>query len=168
MGHETAWFSDCGERLSTVLIEGVQLSPMHPFVSHEEIAVRAATLAKAAHEGQFRRDNATPYILHPAAVVQRVAGDPTAEAVAWLHDVLEDTAVTADDLRSQGMPEEVVACVLMLTKTEGAKYEDYLAAIRRDPIARKVKVADMLANLSDSPTERQILKYAKGLIILLG
>jgi hypothetical protein len=56
----------------------------------------------------------------------------------------------------------------MLTKTEGAKYEDYLAAIRRDPIARKVKVADMLANLGDSPTERQVLKYAKGLIILLG
>jgi hypothetical protein len=56
----------------------------------------------------------------------------------------------------------------MLTKTEGARYEDYLAAIRRDAIARKVKVADMLANLGDSPTERQILKYAKGFIILLG
>ncbi len=141
---------------------------MHSSISMQEVAVRAAAIAKAAHEGQFRRDNTTPYILHPAAVAKRVAGDPTAEAVAWLHDVLEDTAVTADELRKQGIPEEVVACVSMLTKTEGAEYEDYLAGIRGHPIARKVKVADMLANLGDSPTERQILKYAKGLIILVG
>ena len=132
-----------------------------------EVAVRAAAIAHSAHQGQFRRDNVTPYIQHPAAVAKRVAGDPVVEAVAWLHDVLEDTAMTADDLRNRGMPDEVITRVAMLTKKEGANYEDYLAMIRADPVACKVKIADMLSNLSDSPSERQILKYAKGLIVLL-
>ena len=140
---------------------------MHALDSKSELTIRAAAIATAAHQGQFRRDNATPYIQHPAAVAKRVADDPVAEAVAWLHDVMEDTAMTADELRNQGMPDEVIARVAMLTKKDGANYEDYLAVIRKDPIARKVKIADMLSNLSDSPSERQILKYAKGLIILL-
>ncbi len=140
---------------------------MHTFDSNSDLVNRAAAIAKAAHQGQFRRDNTTPYIQHPAAVAKRVAEDPVAEAIAWLHDVLEDTAMTADELRSQGIPDEVVTRVTMLTKDDGTNYEDYLAVIRKDPIARKVKIADMLANLSDNPSEKQILRYAKGLIVLL-
>lgn len=110
----------------------------------------------------------TPYVRHPEAVAQRVAGDTTAEAVAWLHDVLEDTATTAEDLRAAGIPDEVIQRVQLLTKSESVGYEVYLDSIKRDPIARKVKVADMLANLSDHPSEKQILKYARGLLLLLG
>ncbi|WP_052573656.1 bifunctional (p)ppGpp synthetase/guanosine-3',5'-bis(diphosphate) 3'-pyrophosphohydrolase [Haloferula sp. BvORR071] len=128
---------------------------------------RASAIALEAHAGQFRRDGTTPYVRHPEAVAARVAGDPLAEAVAWLHDVLEDTAVTPEMLRSEGIPEEVIAAVAMLTKPDGADYEEYLRAIKANPLAKKVKLADMLSNLGDQPSEKQILKYAKGLTILL-
>ena len=135
--------------------------------SNEELVKRSAELARAAHAGQFRRDGIMPYIEHPKAVASRVAGDPIAESAAWLHDVLEDTEVSVENLREAKISEEVIACVQLLTNKGDAGYERYLSRIKSDPVARKVKVADMLANLSDHPTERQIVKYAKGLLVLL-
>ena len=125
-------------------------------------------LALAAHNGQFRRDGVTPYIKHPEAVAARVKGDEMAEAVAWLHDVIEDTDQTADDLRAMLVPDNVIAAVELMTHPHGEPYKDYLKRIKTNPLATKVKIADMLANLSDSPTERQIKKYARGLLFLLG
>ena len=55
----------------------------------------------------------------------------------------------------------------LLTKNDGLEYEQYLRRIKSDPVAKRVKIADMLANLGDRPSERQIVKYAKGLLILL-
>lgn len=136
-------------------------------MTSENLVTLSRDLAHRAHEGQFRRDGVTPYVVHPQAVASRVAGDPIAESVAWLHDVLEDTPLTEADLRQAGIPDEVIAGVLLLTKTEGMDYESYLAGVKASPLARKVKVADMLTNLGDCPTERQILKYARGLQVLL-
>jgi (p)ppGpp synthase/HD superfamily hydrolase len=132
-----------------------------------DVVVRAAELARVSHLGQFRRDGVTPYINHPAAVASRVGGDSTAEAAAWLHDVLEDTDATVDTLREAKIPEEVIACVVLLTNKGDIGYERYLSQIKADPVAKKVKIADMLSNLSDHPSERQIVKYAKGLLVLL-
>src|SRR5258706_10543630 len=109
----------------------------------------------------------TPYIRHPEAVALRVAGDPLAEAAAWLHDVLEDTNLTEDALREHQIPEDVIACVVLLTHKADMEYERYLSYIKSNALARKVKIADMLSNLSDHPSERQIVKYARGLLILL-
>lgn len=134
---------------------------------NSEVVSLAARLADRAHHGQFRRDGVTPYVRHPEAVAARVAGDLLAEAVAWLHDTIEDTEFSAARLREEGVPEEVIARVLLLTKSVDTDYERYLAAVKADPVARKVKVADMLANLADNPSERQILKYARGLTLLL-
>lgn len=133
----------------------------------DDLVTRAARLAAVAHRGQFRRDGVTPYVRHPEAVAARVSGDPIGEAVAWLHDVLEDTEVTAEEMRQHGIPDEVIACVRLLTKTKDVDYEEYLASVKQDAVAKKVKIADMLSNLSDHPSERQILKYAKGLLVLL-
>lgn len=132
-----------------------------------DLAAVASRIAKKAHKGQFRRDGITPYIRHPEDVAERLHKDQYAEAVGWLHDVLEDTKETAASLRSKGVPEKVIGCVIKLTKRDDVSYEDYLAQIRTDPLARKVKIADMLSNLSDSPTNKQIIKYAKGLLTLL-
>ncbi len=132
-----------------------------------DLVTRAARLAARAHHGQFRRDGVTPYVRHPEAVASRVSGDPMCEAVAWLHDVFEDTAVTAEEMRERGIPDEVIACVRLLTKAEGVDYDAYLAAVKQNAVAKRVKIADMLSNLSDHPSERQIVKYAKGLLILL-
>ena len=125
----------------------------------------AEKIATEAHAGQFRRTG-EPYIEHPRAVVNRVSGDTDAQVVAWLHDVIEDTEVSAERLRAEGIPQHLVDAVVLVTKTKGQSYEDYLQDIAASPLAKKVKIADMLSNLADNPTDRQIRKYAKGLLRL--
>lgn len=125
-------------------------------------------VASRAHSGQHRRDGWTPYINHPAAVSGKLADESSVViATAWLHDVLEDTAETPETLRAAGLPDSVIHAVEVLTKTESVSYEEYLRGVRQNWIARKVKIADILHNLSDAPTDRQIIKYAKGLLLLL-
>jgi (p)ppGpp synthase/HD superfamily hydrolase len=127
----------------------------------------AKHIASRAHSGQHRRDGETPYIHHPAAVAERLVGEPPeVVATAWLHDVLEDTETTSQDLHDAGITKDVVEAVQTLTKSDEVEYGEYLARVKANPIARKVKVADMLANLADSPTEKQIVKYASGLLFL--
>jgi (p)ppGpp synthase/HD superfamily hydrolase len=129
----------------------------------------AAAIARRAHHGQTRNDHITPYVAHPESVARRLRGeDSTVIATAWLHDVLEDTAETAASLRAAGIGDEVISAVQCMTRQPGEPYEDYLARVKAHPVARKVKKADMLDNLNDSPGEKQILKYAKGLLFLLG
>ncbi len=128
----------------------------------------ARTFARHVHAGQFRRDGVTPYILHPAAVADRLKGESDETiAVAWLHDVLEDSDTTEADLHAAGISEHVAHAVWLLTKPRRESYETYLQIIKAHPIARKVKIADMLSNLADSPTDKQIVKYARGLLILM-
>ena len=126
----------------------------------------AEEIATKAHEGQFRRGGIVPYIEHPKAVVSRVGSDPDAVIVAWLHDVIEDTHHTAQSLIEAGIPSNLVSAVTILTKTGEATYDDYLEQVASSPVATKVKVADMLSNLSDNPTQKQMRKYAKGLLRL--
>jgi len=126
----------------------------------------AEEIATKAHLGQFRRGGVIPYIEHPKAVVSRVGDDQKAQIVAWLHDVIEDTSETAESLIQAGIPSDLVAAVELVTKPREAVYDVYLEDIASCPIASKVKVADMLSNLADKPTNKQIQKYAKGLLRL--
>ena len=87
------------------------------FVSSDQ-GDRAKDIATKAHEGQVDRAG-MPYIDHPRRVAERVAqvdGRPEAIAVAWLHDVVEDTATTLDDLRAGEFGEHVVAAVDAMTR----------------------------------------------------
>ena len=115
----------------------------------------AIQIAARAHAGQVDRAG-QPYILHPLRVMLAVKGQDERIA-AVLHDVVEDTAITMDDLRSEGFPKEVLNAILALTKTKG---ETRLAAAARaaaNPIARAVKLADVADNMDLSriskPTE---------------
>lgn len=136
-------------------------------MKQSEIAER---IARKAHAGHTRRDGMTDYISHPHDVVRRLItrGEVNDEiiAAAWLHDVLENCSVTYHDLRMSGINQSVRDAVALLT-IRGGDYFDYIFMIKENPIARKVKIADMLSNLADKPTERQIVKYAKALLILL-
>jgi (p)ppGpp synthase/HD superfamily hydrolase len=128
---------------------------------------KAKDFATTAHAGQFRRDGVTPYIGHPAKVAGLLAGHHEhVVATAWLHDVIEDTSVTAPHLEEAGFPRQVVEAVAFLTRASGNDYQLYLDKLRRDPIARAVKVADMLANLTDAPTPRQVEKYTKAILLI--
>ena len=123
----------------------------------------AEMLARQAHAGQYRRDGVTPYISHPEAVAAYFPHDPYAAAVAWLHDVVEDTDVTFRDIRDRGFPINVVVALGALTHMDDEPYQDYIERALADPLARRVKFADMLCNLADDPTEAQRLKYTKAL-----
>lgn len=145
-------------------------------INHRSFIRPAAQIAKQAHAGQFRRDGVTPYFTHPNDVARRVqvlfppADDAEREALidaAFLHDVLEDSATALEDLLDAGISWDTAAPVIRLTRTPEETYKEYLRQVKSHPIARKVKIADMISNLADAPTEKQILKYAKALQFLL-
>jgi (p)ppGpp synthase/HD superfamily hydrolase len=124
-------------------------------------------VAIKAHAGQYRRDGTTAYIYHCYEVGKRVnhLGDKYV-CVALLHDVLEDTKVTAHDLLEAGIDEDIVTAVQILTKHPSRSYDEYLKIVKMNNLARNVKIADMLSNLADSPTIKQIRKYSQGLLFL--
>lgn len=106
---------------------------------------RAREIATAAHKGQTDKSGAA-YIDHPRRVAARVEGDPAAEVVAWLHDVVEDTGVTLESLAAE-FPAELVAAVDAITKRIG-EGDTYYLRVAADPIALKVKHADLADNSS--------------------
>lgn len=137
--------------------------------SNESVIVdNAFNLAKIAHHGQFRRDGVTPYFNHPKDVARRVTKHGYKYiVVAYLHDVLEDTKTTANDLFHAGFDEEIIAAVTLLTKDDKLSYNEYLALIKANDLARVVKVADMLSNLADDPNDKQITRYVNGISYLI-
>ncbi|GAA4742299.1 hypothetical protein GCM10025783_12030 [Amnibacterium soli] len=115
----------------------------------EQVAL-ARRIATEAHRGQTDKLG-VDYIEHPRRVAARL--DPLDEqAVAWLHDVLEDTEVTAEDLRAQGVDGEVVDAVQLLTRSEDEA--TYYAFIAGSPLARSVKLADIADNTDPERTAR--------------
>jgi (p)ppGpp synthase/HD superfamily hydrolase len=108
----------------------------------------AKQIATKAHQGQLDKAD-QPYITHPEFVASQVTGDE-AKAVAWLHDVVEDTSVTFDDLRAEGLSEQVVEAVNAITKRDSESYEIYLQRVAANPLAKTVKLADLKHNLDTS------------------
>ena len=106
----------------------------------------AVRIATDAHDGQIDKSG-KPYIGHPLRVMNRVEGEQERMA-AVLHDVIEDTPVTADDLRAAGCPERVVTAVVALSHLPGEPQADYLARVAADAIAVIVKHADIADNTS--------------------
>jgi len=105
----------------------------------------AIRIAVEAHRGQKDRAGA-PYVLHPLRMLLRMRTD--AERIAAvLHDVVEDTAWTLDDLRARGFSAEVLAAVDALTRRPGEAYDAFVERAAADPIARHVKLADLEDNL---------------------
>ena len=116
----------------------------------------AIEIAANAHAGQ--RDKAgQPYIFHPLRVMFRVNGEHE-QMAAVLHDVVEDTAITIDDLAREGFPPEVLRAVEALTKLPGETRLEAAARAAADPVARKVKLADNAENMDLSripnPTDK--------------
>ena len=102
---------------------------------------KALQIAARAHEGQKDKEG-LPYVLHPLRAMLSVEGEE-AQIVAVLHDVLEDTAVTADDLRREGFSAAVVAAVLCVTHRPDEPYADYVVRCKGNEVARRVKLADL-------------------------
>lgn len=113
---------------------------------------KAMRIAYDAHMGQFD-ECGVPYVFHPL----HVAGQMTTEfacCAALLHDVIEDTDMTIDQLREVGIPPAVVFAVQLLTHDPAVDYMDYVAAIKPNAIARAVKLADLEHNSDLDRLER--------------
>ena len=106
---------------------------------------KAIQIAVSAHAGQVDKAG-QPYILHPLRVMCSVE-TPHERLAAVLHDVVEDTAVTIDDLANEGFPAEVLDAVQALTKLSGESRLDAAKRAVRNRIARKVKLADVADNM---------------------
>ena len=142
---------------------------------------RAEAIAHRAHAGQTDKSG-LDYIDHPRRVVERAALIAPADlrteciAAAWLHDVVEDTDVTLEDLRAEGFPPLVLDAVDRLTKKPDVARTDYFAAIRAHAVARLVKTADLIDNtdperaalLDETTRNRLAEKYTASWALLLG
>ncbi|MEI5585072.1 hypothetical protein, partial [Agromyces sp. CCNWLW208] len=109
----------------------------------EQVAL-ARGIAFAAHRGQLDRSGA-PYIDHPGRIAERfdLATHPVEAAAAWLHDVLEDTDLTAEELFEAGVRPDVIEVVRLLTRTPEVAEDEYYARLRAHEVARRVKLADI-------------------------
>lgn len=127
-----------GRRASEAKRTTAQSSPP-PFGLYEAI-----TLAKEAHRHQ--KDKAgKPYIFHPITVMAMLETE-TEMIVGVLHDVVEDTPVTLEDLRQAGASEEILAAVDAISKRENEELEAYWHRVLENPIARRVKLMDATHN----------------------
>ncbi|GGH60319.1 hypothetical protein GCM10008014_34740 [Paenibacillus silvae] len=101
----------------------------------------AISIALEAHKGQLDKGG-NPYILHPLAVMNRVETIEE-KIVAVLHDVIEDTEVTIEQLRELGFSEEIVKAIGLLTRSEEDSYEQFIEKTTTNRMARNVKIADI-------------------------
>ena len=107
---------------------------------YTELTNKAMKIAYAAHHGQADY-NGIPYIFHPLHLAEQME-DEISCCAALLHDVAEDTALTLEDLAKE-FPEEIMAVLRLLTHEKDVPYFDYVRAIKTNPIAVKVKLADL-------------------------
>ncbi|MDQ6674823.1 MAG: guanosine-3',5'-bis(diphosphate) 3'-pyrophosphohydrolase [Chloroflexota bacterium] len=117
----------------------------------------AVEIATRAHAGQVDKTGTTPYIRYPLAVAARVQGHD-AKIVAILHDVLEDTSVTIDELRAAGATEAQLRALVAVTRKPDEPYLDAVARAIADPIGCLVKIADH----EDNNDEARLVKLPPG------
>jgi (p)ppGpp synthase/HD superfamily hydrolase len=130
---------------------------------YESLLQRAIAIAAKAHEGQVDKAG-NPYLAHPLFVMENV-NSIEEKIVAVLHDAVEDSELTLEQLRSEGFPEVLVSAIAAITKIEGEAYAAYLERVIANPIALRVKIADVTHNLDlgriANPTEADFQRIAK-------
>ena len=105
---------------------------------------KAIKLCFDAHKDQLDKSG-LPYVFHPFHLAEQMT-DETTTAVALLHDVIEDTDYTLDDIRALGFTSEVLEAVALMTHAPDVDYMEYVKEIKKNPVARAVKLADLKHN----------------------
>ena len=108
---------------------------------YTDLTKKALLISFNAHKDQVDKCG-MPYVYHPYHVAERMKSE-ISTCVALLHDVVEDTDITLDDLKAQGFPDEVINALSLLTHKKNIPYMDYIKAIKENPIATEVKLADL-------------------------
>jgi len=136
------------------------------------LIMRAMQIAYDAHHGQTDACG-LPYIFHPAFLASQM---DTADEIctALLHDVVEDSSITFADLEDAGFPQTVLDALKLLTHDDGSVYTEYIFRIKQNPLATKVKLADLRHNsnrtrnttLSLERTSKLQERYKRAIILL--
>ena len=130
---------------------------------------KALELAAKAHAGQLDKGG-NPYIMHPLRILINHCADESNDVkiCAVLHDAVEDSPLTLDDLRNEGFSQEIVAAIDCLSRREGENYDDYISRILTNLLACTVKRGDLADNMDltriPNPTakdEKRLKKYQK-------
>lgn len=115
-------------------------------MKQQQLLEQAIYIALQAHKGKADKGD-NPYILHPLRVMLTM--ETTEEKiVAVLHDVIEDSGFTIQQLKQNGFSKKVLDAVSLLTKKENQSYQDYISVIKKNPLAVKVKLADLKDNMN--------------------
>ena len=138
---------------------------------YTSLTKKALKLCFDTHKDQVDKSG-MPYVFHPFHLAEQM-DDEISTVCALLHDVVEDSETTLDDLSKMGFPKEVIEVLSLLTHADDIPYMDYVREIKKNPIATKVKIADLKHN-SDSTRveyadERMLQrweKYAEAIRIL--
>lgn len=138
---------------------------------YTDLTKRALKLCFAAHRDQTDKSG-LPYVFHPFHLAEQMPDELTT-VVALLHDVVEDTPYTLEDLAKLGFPQKVLSSLARLTHDPSVPYLDYVAALKEDPIARQVKLADLRHNSDltrldhvDEKARQRAEKYAAAIRLL--
>ena len=138
---------------------------------YTEKTKKAMKLCYEAHKDQVDKTG-VPYVFHPFHVAEQMTSEAST-IVALLHDVVEDTDYTLDDIAAAGFGKEIVDAVALMTHEDDVPYLDYVAKLKDNPIAREVKLADLAHNSDqsrlgeiDEETRRRLEKYEKAKALL--
>ena len=122
---------------------------------YTRLTKKAMNIAYKAHMNQFDKSG-VPYIYHPIHLAESL--DTEIECVvALLHDVVEDSNVTFDDLEKE-FPVEVIDLLKLLTRDKNDSYMDYIKKIKNNEVAKKIKILDILHNSDESRLDKIRLK----------
>ena len=151
------------------------ISEEHPKVGiiHTPATKMAMKICYEAHKNQVDK-NGIPYIFHPVHLAEQMTTEDEI-CVALLHDVVEDSGYTLEDLKMAGFNESILAALRLLTHGDNVTYMDYIDAIKTSPLATKIKLADLSHNSDlarlDKVTEKdlkRVEKYKKAREMLVG
>ncbi len=139
---------------------------------YTDLTKKAMKIAFHAHKEQVDKTG-VPYIYHPIHLAEQMQDEVTT-CVALLHDVVEDSDITFDDLQAEGFGEEVLSALKLLTHKEDVPYMDYIQKIKTNPVAVKVKLTDLEHNSDETRLDtvdeyaiRRAEKYKKAKELLL-
>jgi len=141
--------------------------------TNNELLEKALRIAVEAHAGQVDKSG-KPYIFHPLRVCCRCFTDEE-KMVALLHDTIEDTEITTEDLLSEGFPPYIVEAILSISRNEDETYEEFVKRTSLNPLGRAVKLHDLEDNMDISRLEQvtekdldKLNKYIKAYRYLKG
>jgi len=131
-----------------------------------DIIEKSLEIALKAYSGQKDKAGKT-YILHPLRIMAKMETEEEM-AVALLHDVIEDSDYTSDDLLSEGIPSAIVEAVQLLSKVGNESYDQFVDRVSENPLASKIKIADIEDNINilrlesvDKKDLERVAKYHK-------